>query len=1026
MKLQYKIQSFQTEAAKAVVDVFAGQQNVDTWQYVMDKGKAKEGEIEYADVLMGTRNADINISDEDMLKNVNAIQHSSDIAPSQDLQRGGDELRLTVEMETGTGKTYTYIKTMFELNKHYGWTKFIVVVPSVAIREGVLKSFDSMREHFVHEYGQVIDHFVYNSDHLNRIDTFAQNSGISAMIINYQAFAASGAEARKIYKRLDSFRSRKPIEVISAMHPIMIIDEPQSVLGADKKNVTRKMLAEFKPLFSILYSATHRKDDIRNMIFRLDAVDAYQRHLVKKISVKGVEVTSTNATGGFVYINEVRPDKNAGPVAVVSFDKKAGNGLRQTTMTLRDKADLYELSGGLEEYHNGYIIDMINAHDGSVRLQNGKKLYCGDSIGNLNEDIKRRIQIRETIVSHLQREEQLFNRGIKVLSLFFIDEVKKYRNYENEEDTKGIYAKVFEEEYERIVANYVSRLNLDEFKAFNEYLRSFKADQVHNGYFSQDKKGHIIDSKVSRGAESSDDQSAYDLIMKNKERLLSFDEPTRFIFSHSALKEGWDNPNVFQICTLKDPDASDDCTRKRQEVGRGLRLCVNQQGVRQDERELGEKGVFDVNLLTVIASESYDSFARDLQKGIAAAVSNRPVKVDNKLFEQMAYTDKDGKSKTVSSQDALNIWFGLRTSGYVDDKSALTDKYFEDKKTGKLQLPQVEDVPIEAIAKQLDKVFNPETIKIENGKRTRDAIFKQDRFQKAEFQQLWKKINHKTYYSVDFNTEDLIKASVDYINSKLQVSTPRVVVTGGQMDTIESKEALEAGTAMKANKSKSENVKYSVVDNQRYDLIGRIVDATQLTRRTVISILQGLNLSTFNQYKINPEEFIIKVGNLINEKKAIAVIEKITYHMTDKVYESDIFTQSTIRGVLGKNAIESDKSLYDLVVVDSEGIEKNFANDLEIQENVAVYTKLPGGFKINTPVGNYNPDWAVVFKEGSVKHIYFVAETKGSNKEADLREVEKSKIECARRHFATISSSNVKYEVVKDYQTMLDIVSGED
>lgn len=1025
MKLQYKIQSFQTDAAQAVVDVFRGQQNVDTWQYVIDSGKAAEGTIDYNEVLMGTRNADLTLDDDTLLANINAIQRKYDIAPSQDLQRGDDELRLTIEMETGTGKTYTYIKTMFELNKHYGWTKFIIVVPSIAIREGVLKSFDSMREHFVQEYGQVIDHFVYNSDHLNRIDTFAQNSGISAMIINYQAFAASGAEARKIYKRLDSFRSRKPIEVIAAMHPIMIIDEPQSVLGADKKNVTRKMLAEFCPAFSLLYSATHRKDDIRNQIFRLDAVDAYQRHLVKKICVKGVEVKGDNATSGFVYVNDVRPEKSGGPVASITFDKKTATGLRQTTQKLVDGDDLYELSDGLEEYRNGFIIDRIDARDNSVKFHNGLTLYAGEASGNLNEDIKRRIQIRETITSHLERENQLFKRGIKVLSLFFIDEVKKYRDYDCE-DQKGIYAQMFEKEYNDAVSDYISRIDFEEDKPFHEYLRSFTADQVHNGYFSQDKKGNMIDSTTKRGSESSDDQSAYDLIMKNKERLLSLDEPTRFIFSHSALKEGWDNPNVFQICTLKDPEATADVTRKRQEVGRGLRLCVNQQGVRQDERELGAKGVFDVNILTVIASESYDSFARDLQKGIAAAVSNRPVKVDDTLFAKMVYTDANGNKQTVTTDEAKKIYKQLYKLDYIDDDDKLTDKYFKDKKEDTLDLPKVNDIPQEAIARQLEKVFNPDTIKVENAKRTRDAVFKQDRFQKAEFQQLWKKINHQTYYSVDFNTPDLIKDSITYIDDKLQVSHLKVTVKSGAMNSLDSKQSLEEGTAMKADSAKTTSMKdEQLVDNQRYDLIGRLVDATQLTRRTIIAILQGIKPSTFLQYKINPEEFIIKVGNLINEKKAIAVIEKITYHTTDKVYESDIFTQSTIRGVLGKNAIESDKSLYDLVVVDSEGIEKDFANELEIQEDVAVYTKLPGGFKINTPVGNYNPDWAVVFREGTVKHIYFIAETKGSNKESDLREVEKSKIKCAARHFAAISSSNVKYDVVKDYETMLNIVRGE-
>jgi len=1014
MKLQFKNQKFQSDAAKAVTDSFQGQKNSALHEYTLDMGRDNQSSLFE---MVGFRNQPISVSQDQILANIRDIQIPNQLRPSESINM--KDLRLTIEMETGTGKTYTYIKTMYELNKLYGWSKFIIVVPSIAIREGVCKSFNIMSEHFAAEYGKRIQSFVYDSKQLTKIDQFASDSNMHVMIINTQAFAARGEDARRIYMRLDAFRSRKPIDVIAATNPILIIDEPQSVLGADKKNATREKLKEFNPLFTLLYSATHRADDIVNMVYRLDAMDAYNQKLVKKISVKGIEQKGSTATNGYLYLESIELSEG-NPRARIGYDKKGSNGLKQVTELVSDGFDIYQKSGQLEEYSNNYRIESIDGYERSIRLLNGTVLYEGDVIGAVNELVIRRAQIRETIKTHIEKERKLFKRGIKCLSLFFIDHVDNYRLYEAGGNTKnGTYAEIFEEEYH----NIIETMQLDVFNDETDYLaylKRFTADQVHNGYFSRDKKGNYINSKTERGSEDCSDVSAYNLIMKDKERLLSFDEPTRFIFSHSALKEGWDNPNVFQICTLKD---SDNQTKKRQEVGRGMRLCVNKDGIRQDENIL-HGSVFDVNELTIIASESYNSFAAKLQTEIAEAVGDRPAKVQASLFDGMMITNARGEQKTVDSDDANDIIFTLRMRGYIDKKGQLLPKYHDDKQQGTLDFGDDYNEYKNDIVKKLDSVFNPAAVKPENARLVREAKFDSQKFERKEFQDLWRKINHQTYYTVDFKTDELIERAVQQLNAHLHVAEISINVVSGTLSKIGSKTQLEAGNAMKITGSETKSVHELVGANVKYDLIGKLVEDTQLTRRAIVMILQKINRSTFDQFKVNPEDFIIKAGNIINECKAIAVIEHVKYHKLYKQYESDIFSNSTLKGKLGVNALESQKSLYDLVVVDSAGIEMNFAKDLENETDVVVYTKLPGGFYINTPVGHYNPDWAIVFKEGTdIKHIYFVAETKGSLSESQLRESEKSKIECARKHFATIGDSTVSYGVVTNYGDLRNIIT---
>ena len=1013
MRLQYKHQGFQQDAARAVVEVFRGQPLQDAFAYRMDVGK---GVLDLE--IQGFRNHDLLLSDDLLTQNIRQVQISQDLHPIDRVLRDANgTLALSIEMETGTGKTYTYIKTMYELYKHYGWTKFIIVVPSVAIREGVIKSLETMGDHFAEEYGERMQHFVYDSARLTAIDQFASDSKIHVMVINTQAFNATGADARRITMKLEDFAWRKPIDVIGQTRPILIIDEPQSVLGADKKNKTRQGLQQFKPLFSLLYSATHRKDDIYNQIYRLDAIDAFNKRLVKKIEVMGVEQVGTTATNGYLYLDSIVLSKKKGeaPRARISFDATTKVGLRIATRLVDEGFDIYAESGDLEAYQNGYIIERIDGAKGCIRLSSGQEIYEGQAIGAITEDILRRIQIRTTIQKHFEREQQLYKQGIKVLSLFFIDAVEKYRIYEAGGETrKGRWAEIFEEEYSSVYNEMIQDLFMDE--DYKQYLNKIAAIDTHAGYFSQDKKGKMIDSTVKRGETASGDTDAYQLIMRDKERLLSFAEPTRFIFSHSALKEGWDNPNVFQICALKQSDSE---VKKRQEVGRGMRLCVNQQGERQDSDLLGD-GVYDINILTVVASESYKDFSEALQKELAESITSRAVLVTAALFTGKTIVKANGEKQKISESQAATIMEELISAGYVK-KQKLTEKYFEDKKAGKIQLDEWQGEQ-DAIIKELDKVFNPEVLKVDNGRGKETAKFQAERFAKKEFQDLWKRINSKTYYEVNFETEGLILKAIAGLNESLHVTEIHIAITAGSLANINSKEELEEGRAMQVGTTRNVKVNEAVASGVRYDLVGELVQRTGLKRSTIAAILTGIKSETFGMYRKNPEEFIIRASNIINEQKAIAVIEYITYHKMNQEYDVSIFSEQELRGRIGIDAIQSEKSLYDLVVVDSQGVEKHFAEQLEQQDAVEVYTKLPRGFYINTPVGKYNPDWAIVFREGEVKHIYFVAETKGSEDITQLRAVEHAKIECASRHFASISDSKLKFGVVKNYETLYNKV----
>lgn len=1025
MKLQFKIQQYQTDAVESTVDIFNGQPNQGLLDYKMDHGKmyviSNGKRIEQTDFVVnendtGYKNGEIVLSEDELLKNIHQIQTQNNIHLSNEVIKRLGACQLDIEMETGTGKTYVYIKTMFELNKRYGWTKFIVVVPSIAIREGVKKSFDITQDHFMEQYGKKARYFVYNSDNLNQIDTFSQSADISVMIINTQAFNTSMKEgaknkyARIIYDKRDEFGSRRPIDVIAANRPIIILDEPQKMGGA----ATQTALARFNPLFTLNYSATHR--ETHNPVYVLDALDAYNQKLVKKIEVVGFELRNLKGTESNIYFDSVVLSKNEPPMVRMEIDvqSKSGN-IKRAYKNVGEGDDLYYLSGEMEQYR-GYMLTEIDPLRGKAIFGNGVTLNVKDIQGNITADHKARIQIRETIKAHFRKESALFKRGIKCLSLFFVDEVANYRQYDEDgNQLLGRYGEIFEQEYMDELNNNQNMFDPD----YMSYLGSISAHATHAGYFSIDKKGHAINSALKRGSDQSDDISAYDLILKNKERLLSLDEPVRFIFSHSALREGWDNPNVFQICSLRQ---SNSVSQKRQEVGRGLRLCVDRHGVRQDNDALPEE-VHKVNRLTVIASEGYATFVADLQHDIRQDLYDRPTKADVDFFTGKLVTCDNGAKYTITKNDAQEIYFHLRMNNYITKDGEVTETFRKACADENL-LPLADELqPMSnSVMKLVQSIYDPSVLKgmIDDGSKTTTPDNKLNgNFMKKEFQELWRRINHKYAYTVSFDSEELIEKAVGAINKELEVTQLSYVVTRGEQKDNATLDDMKHGDMMRQKESATEKLKTDIVSNVRYDLLGKISSATRLTRKTVATILSKIRPLKFGMYKANPEEFIRKATRLILEQKATIIVEHISYNRLEGKFDSDIFTQEK-HGTIDR-AFEGKKSIVDYVFTDSEG-EREFVGKIDTAKEVAVYAKLPKGFHIPTPVGNYSPDWAIAFQEGEVKHIYFVAETKGSMSSMDLREIEKGRIACAEKLFAQISTSNVKYGKVDSFETLMDIV----
>ena len=1007
MKFKFKIQQYQTDAVERTVEVFAGQPSMDNLAYRRDIGKRvanHQTSIYDDEIETGYRNSEVQLSSSQLLENIRKVQDLGDIKLSSSLAQSIGACTLDIEMETGTGKTYVYIKTMFELNKRYGWSKFIVVVPSIAIREGVGKSFRMLEDHFMEHYGKKARWFIYDSSRLKSLDDFSSDAGINVMIINTQAFAASlkeggkSKESRIIYSKRDDFASRRPIDVIAANRPIIIMDEPQKMEG----EATQTALKRFMPLFVLNYSATHKTK--HNTVYALDALDAFNQKLVKKIQVKGFELKNLKGTSSYLYIDSIVLSKTEPPMVKIDLEVITASGIQRKSMKF-GKGDKLKSASGLAQY-DGFDITDINPYTDSITFLNGITLRKGEVYGDSNELAMQRVQIRETIASHFEKERELFARGIKTLSLFFIDEVAKYKSYgEDGEVDKGIFWKIFEEEYNTILNENLSLFDSD----YQKYLLKYDASEVHNGYFSIDKKGRSVNSEVKRGHDTSDDISAYDLILKNKERLLSFEEPTRFIFSHSALREGWDNPNVFQICTLRHANSE---TAKQQEVGRGLRICVDANGNRMDFETLGEN-VHELNKLTVIANESYSSFVKDLQDKTREALRDRPTKADEAYFTGKIVFVGDEKH-AITAEEANSIRAYLWDNDYIDDKGQITDLYKNDLADGNLAPMSRKMSPMADGIQLLIRALYDESVAIDNMFEDGNAtVIKEnklnDNFAKAEFQALWKEINHKYAYTVHYNSQELIEKAALHINAKLEVNQLRYVVVIGEQDSVD---------AFGSTTSTSKRVGTVSTSTVKYDLVGEIARGSTLTRKTVVEILKRLSPTKLAMFQNNPEEFIRNVVKLIKEQKATMIVDHITYNLIEGSYDSTIFTQEKHSQSLSKS-YPAEKHIMDYVFSDSDG-ERKFAEALDGATEVCVYAKLPRSFQIPTPVGNYAPDWAIAFNKGAVKHIFFIAETKGSMNSMELRGVEYAKIECAKKLFNSVSTSNVRYHEVTSYQELMN------
>ena len=1019
MKLKFKKQDYQTEAVDAVADCFAGQPRLEGIKYKVDPGVRKTKDVRQSELAMddarsGFKNHELQLSKQQMLENIRLVQHRQNLPQSLAVVSSKVcPINLDIEMETGTGKTYCYIKTMFELNKRYGWSKFIVVVPSVAIREGVAKSFEITAEHFMEEYGKRVRHFIYDSSAPHKIESFSSDGGINVMIINSQAFAATGKDARRIRMELDDFQSRRPIDVIKANHPIMIVDEPQKVEGTDKKpSKTFEALKDFNPMAILRYSATHKKE--HNKIHRLDALDAYNQKLVKKISVHGISVKGLSGTNAYLHFGGIHVSPSKPPVARMEFEVSRKIGIKKELRKFGKGDNLYELSGNLDQY-KGFVISEIDANTDRVHFTNGDVLEVGDTAGDVNEATLRRLQIREAVRAHIEKEQNLFYQGIKVLSLFFIDEVAKYKQYEGGNELPGEYATIFEEEYNAAVSDWLELEN----SPYQQYLKKIMAGKTHCGYFSIDKKSkQLVDPKVKGKGEEvqTDDVDAYDLILKDKERLLSLNEPVRFIFSHSALSEGWDNPNVFVICTLKHSDSS---IRKRQEVGRGLRLCVNQQGDRMDSGP----SVHQTNILTVVASESYKDFTASLQKEIGDTLSSRPQKAEPNYFMGKVLITPEGEVQ-VTEQMAKQIYRYLLKNDYVDDSDSITSTYHVAKENETVErLPEELEKYAPQIFKLIDSVFNPAELNdlCQNGRKAKPNPRNEKNLERAEFQALWGKINQKAAYTVHFDPDELVKKCTAALEKELKVTKLTYTVERGEQDGMITFDGVKSGESFVAKENQTQAVAISAHSAVKYDLIGKLSEITQLTRATVAMILKQVNKAVFSMYRTNPEDFIRKVGTIINEQKATMVVEHLSYDPVEERHQLDqIFTVNKHPDF--SRAVKADKHVYDYVFWDSTN-EKDFVEQLDKSAEVVVYSKLPKGFYIPTPVGTYNPDWAIAFKDGDVKHVYFVAETKGSMSTMELRKIEECKIECARRFFKGITTDQVKYDVVNSYSKLMEIVT---
>lgn len=1038
MKIQFKLQDYQTNAVDAVVDCFAGQPLISKLSYTIEPTPVPaDGTQPLLDVeeLEGFRNAELRLTTSQLLANIQRIQLEQDIPQSESLiSTPTCKINLDVEMETGTGKTYCYIKTMFELQEKYGWNKFIVVVPSVAIREGVQKSFAITAGHFLEQYGRRARYFAYDSKRLHELESFSSDTGVNVMIINAQAFNAfkenvANNAARVMFSKRDDFQSRRPIDVLKSNRPILILDEPQRMGGTQ----TVKALAQFDPMIILRYSATHKLE--HNKVFRLDALDAYNQKLVKKIAVRGISTKGLTGTNGYMYLEGIRVSKSKPPVGVLEIEQKTASGIKRTRKLVSKGTNLFVESGELDQYQ-GFVVADIDARgvegfgEGYIEFINGERLTAGTTSGDTNEDTLRRLQIRESIKAHFEKEQELHAKGIKVLSLFFIDSVAKYRQYDTDgNQVQGDYARYFEDEYAKLREEYRTLFKQD--VAYQTYLDSIQTSQTHAGYFSIDKKGRLTDPKVAGRGETkgeADDVDAYHLILRDKETLLSLptaDDHTsvrrkknvRFIFSHSALREGWDNPNVFVIGMLKPTDYEGSTVTRRQEVGRGLRLCVDATGQRIDDTAI----VHDVNVLTVVANESFQDFVSKLQGELRESLSARP-RFANEAYFQGKLLRTETADTIVGEKMAHQIYRYLFKSDYIDAADRITATYHDAKSADRLADLPDDLKPLAApIFRLIESVFDDSKLPdFGNGRSPKESPVNQKNLDRKEFQDLWDRINHRAVYAVEFETDELVSNCVAALNRGLHVARLRYEVRRGIQKDKSTVTDLEKRTAFEMHANQTDTIGSAASSEIRYDLVGNLSDATQLTRKTVVAVLSQIQPNTFEQFQHNPEEFLTKAARLINEQKATVIVEHLVYNPLGGDHHSDIFTADKRAAI--SCAYEAQRRAYDYVIADSK-LEGDLVEILDESTEVVVYAKLPRAFSIPTPVGNYHPNWAITFEHFKVKHIFFIAETRGSMSSLEFKRIESTQCDCARKFFAKITNGQVRYDVIDSYEQLMGLMT---
>lgn len=995
MKIQFENNlDYQNYAISSIVNIFEGQE---ICQSNFTVTGISDNLLTYQnDLGIGNR---LELLDDEILSNVQNIQLKNGLAQTQSVKEI-KSMDFSVEMETGTGKTYVYLKTIFEMNKKFGFTKFIIVVPSIAIKEGTNKTLEITNEHFKGLFDNVnYDYFVYDSSNLEQVRDFATSSDIRIMIINIDAFKKSFTDPTKdnkanlIHRTNDRLNGMKPIDFIASTNPIVIIDEPQSVDSTDK---SKEAIATLNPLCKLRYSATHTQK--YNLMYKLDSIDAYEQKLVKQIEVANVRTTDNQNQA---YIKFLKVTKK--PItATIEIDVSEKGVTKRVSKTIKDGTDLYDLTK--RDVYSDFIVNDIWVEDKNeyIQFSNGKVLRLGESIGDVDEDTIKRLQIRKTIEEHLDKEMKLNLIGIKVLSLFFIDRVANYRFYDEEGNAlKGKYALMFEEEYERII-------KLPKYQSLFEKHNHINTpvEKIHDGYFSQDKKGHFKDSNESASGElksNVDDEDTFNRIMKNKEKLLSFEDNLRFIFSHSALKEGWDNPNVFQICTLKEGTKSE--IRRRQEIGRGLRICVNQDG----QRVYG----FDVNTLTVMANETYEDFAIGLQKEIEKESDIKFGVIEKHEFANLTIRNEIGEIEFLGAKLSEKLFEYLNEKDYIDSKGKVQDSLRKDLRDVTFSVPLEFGAAKTQIVNVIKKIAGNLNIKNADDKvvvKVRKQVLLSE-----EFKDLWNRIKFQTTYRVDFNEDDLVKECAKNIQYEVSVNKIKYLYSKAKNKITKVGVEVDEETLIKDKYIDSE-----IIDYKLPDIVTYIQNETNLTRRNIVDIL--IKSEKLNDFKNNPQKFIDKVIEIIKKTMNSFIVDGIKYQKLgdEYYYAQESFLNEELTGYLKKNMYENknDKSPFEYTVYDSD-IEMKFAEEFDKNPDVKLFTKLPNWFKINTPLGTYNPDWAVLIEKDSSEKLYFVVESKGADLGLDIKTTESSKIKCGKKHFEALES-DVELVQAKDYNNFME------